>query len=136
METQKSEAHEIRTSQDIVGVRQAVRRCAVELGFNLVDQTKIVTATSELARNTLDYGGGGIATVETVRNGSRAGLRVSFIDEGPGIADITQALRDGFTSGSGMGLGLGGAKRLSNEFEIESEPGRGTRVTILRWKGL
>src|SRR6202167_1629615 len=136
METQKSEAHEIRTSQDIVGVRQAVRRCAVELGFNLVDQTKIVTATSELARNTLDYGGGGIATVETVRNGSRAGLRVSFIDEGPGIADITQALRDGFTSGSGMGLGVGGAKRLYNEVEIESEPGCGTPVTILRWKGL
>jgi serine/threonine-protein kinase RsbT len=89
-----------------------------------------------LARNTLDYGGGGVATVETVRNGSRAGLRITFEDEGPGIADITQALTDGFTTGGGMGLGLGGAKRLSNEFAIESEPGRGTRVTILRWKGL
>jgi serine/threonine-protein kinase RsbT len=136
MEAQKSETHEIRTSQDVVSVRQAVRRCAVELGFNLVDQTKIVTATSELARNTLDYGGGGVATVETVRNGSRAGLRITFEDEGPGIADIAQALRDGFTTGGGMGLGLGGAKRLSNEFDIESQPGRGTRVSILRWKGL
>jgi serine/threonine-protein kinase RsbT len=136
MEAQKSETHEIRTSQDVVSARQAVRRCAVELGFSLVDQTKIVTASSELARNTLDYGGGGVATVETVRNGSRAGLRITFEDEGPGIADITQALTDGFTTGGGMGLGLGGAKRLSNEFAIESEPGRGTRVTILRWKGL
>jgi serine/threonine-protein kinase RsbT len=135
MEVQKSEQYEIRTSQDIVGVRQAVRRCAVELGFNLVDQTKIVTASSELARNTLDYGGGGVATVNTLRNGARAGLRITFEDQGPGIADIAQALRDGFTSGSGMGLGLGGAKRLSHEFEIDSEPGRGTRVTIVRWKG-
>ena len=136
MEALKSETHEIRTSHDIVGVRQAVRRCAVELGFNLVDQTKIVTASSELARNTLDYGGGGVAIVETIRNGSRTGLRVSFKDDGPGIADIQQALKDGFTSGSGMGLGLGGAKRLSNEFEIDSAPGQGTRVTIVRWKGL
>jgi len=136
MEIQKSEAYEIRTSQDIVSVRQAVRRCAVEMGFNLVDQTKIVTASSELARNTLDYGGGGVATVETVLNGSRAGVRITFDDEGPGIADIEQALKDGFTSGSGMGLGLGGSKRLSHEFYIESEPGRGTRVSILRWKGL
>jgi serine/threonine-protein kinase RsbT len=136
MEAQKSETHEIRTSQDVVTVRQAVRRCAVDLGFNLVDQTKIVTATSELARNTLDYGGGGVATVETVQNGSRPGLRITFEDEGPGIADLAQALRDGFTTGGGMGLGLGGAKRLSNEFDIESQPGRGTRVSILRWKGL
>ena len=136
MEVQKSETHEIRTSQDVVSVRQAVRRCAVELGFNLVDQTKIVSASSELARNTLDYGGGGIATVDVVRNGSRSGLRVTFEDEGPGIADLAQALRDGFTTGGGMGLGLGGAKRLSNEFEIDSVVGRGTRVAILRWKGL
>jgi serine/threonine-protein kinase RsbT len=136
MEAQKSETHEIRTSQDVVTVRQEVRRCAVDLGFNLVDQTKIVTATSELARNTLDYGGGGVATVETVQNGSRPGLRITFEDEGPGIADLAQALRDGFTTGGGMGLGLGGAKRLSNEFDIESQPGRGTRVSILRWKGL
>jgi len=136
MEAQQSEMHEIRTSQDIVSVRQAVRRCAVEIGFNLVDQTKIVTASSELARNTLDHGGGGTATVETVQNGSRSGLRVVFEDWGPGIPDIAQALTDGFTSGSGMGLGLGGAKRLSNEFDIESAPGKGTRVTILRWRGL
>lgn len=136
MEVLKSETYEIRASQDVVGVRQAVRRCAVEQGFNLVDQTKIVTASSELARNTLDYGGGGVATVEPVRNGSRAGLRVTFADDGPGIADIEQALKDGFTTGGGMGLGLGGAKRLSDEFTIESELGRGTRITILRWKGL
>jgi serine/threonine-protein kinase RsbT len=136
MEAQKSETHEIRTSQDVVSVRQAVRRLAVEMGFNLVDQTKIVTASSELARNTLDYGGGGSATIQSVRNGSRPGLRIVFEDEGPGIPDIALALKDGFTSGSGMGLGLGGAKRLSSEFEIDSEPGRGTRVSILRWKGL
>ena len=136
MEVQKSETHEIRSSEDVVSVRQAVRRYAVEIGFNLVDQTKIVTASSELARNTLDYGGGGMATVEVVRNGSRTGVRIRFEDEGPGIANIEQALKDGFTSGSGMGLGLGGSKRLSHEFEIDSAPGNGTRVTILRWKGL
>ncbi len=136
MEVQTSETYEIRSSEDVVSVRQAVRRCAVETGFNLVDQTKIVTASSELARNTLDYGGGGTATIEIVQNGSRRGVRVRFEDEGPGIADIEQALKDGFTSGSGMGLGLGGSKRLSHEFDIDSEPGKGTRVTILRWKGL
>ncbi len=136
MEVQKSEMHEIRTSQDIVSVRQAVRRCAVGLGFNLVDQTKIVTASSELGRNTLDYGGGGTAMLEVVQNGTRAGLRITFTDEGPGIPDLQLALKDGFTTGGGMGLGLGGAKRLSNEFEIESRPGHGTRVAILRWKGL
>jgi serine/threonine-protein kinase RsbT len=136
MEALKTETHEIRTSQDVVSVRQAVRRFAVEQGFNLVDQTKIVTASSELARNTLDYGGGGMAQVETLRNGSRTGLRITFTDEGPGIPDIALALKDGFTTGGGMGLGLGGAKRLSSEFEIESQPGLGTRVSILRWKGL
>jgi serine/threonine-protein kinase RsbT len=136
VEVQKSETHEIRTSHDVVSVRQAVRRFAVELAFNLVDQTKIVTASSELARNTLDYGGGGVAALEVVQNGSRAGLRVTFTDEGPGIPDVQQALKDGFTTGGGMGLGLGGAKRLSNEFEIDSRPGHGTRVAILRWKGL
>jgi serine/threonine-protein kinase RsbT len=136
VEVQKSEMHEIRTSQDIVSVRQAVRRCAVGLGFNLVDQTKIVTASSELGRNTLDYGGGGTAMLEVVQNGTRAGLRITFTDEGPGIPDLQLALKDGFTTGGGMGLGLGGAKRLSNEFEIESRPGHGTRVAILRWKGL
>ena len=132
---QKSESIAIRTSEDVVVVRQAVRKRAVELGFGLTDQTKIVTASSELARNTLDHGGGGAAMVEVVENGTRRGLRLVFEDQGPGIPDVDQALRDGFTTGTGMGLGLGGAKRLSHEFGIESAPGRGTRVSILRWKG-
>lgn len=136
MEVQASEELEIRSPEDVVAVRQAVRRCAVQLGFNLIDQTKIVTASSELARNTLDYGGGGTSTVQVVLNGVRRGLRVRFEDQGPGIPDLQLALKDGYTTGAGLGLGLGGAKRLCHEFEIDSEPGRGTRVTILRWKGL
>lgn len=136
MEARSSDTYQIRSGEDVVLVRQAVRRRAVEMGFNLIDQTKIVTASSELARNTLDYGGGGVAILDVVQNGTRSGLRIAFEDEGPGISDVQQALKDGFTTGSGMGLGLGGAKRLSHEFEIQSEPGRGTRVTILRWKGL
>jgi serine/threonine-protein kinase RsbT len=135
MDALKAETHEIRSSEDVVHIRQAVRKYAVEQGFNLVDQTKIVTASSELARNTFLHGGGGTAIVEAVRNGSRSGVRVTFADEGPGIASISQAMTDGFTSGGGLGLGLGGAKRLSHEFAIESQSGRGTRVTILRWKG-
>ena len=130
----KSESFPIRTSEDVVKVRQAVRTHAVSLGFNLVDQTKLVTASSELARNTLDYGGGGAAQLEVLENDRRAGLRVVFDDQGPGILDIHQALTDGYTSGGGLGLGLGGAKRLSHEFEISSKPGMGTRVSILRWK--
>jgi serine/threonine-protein kinase RsbT len=130
----KSESLPIRTSEDIVIVRQAVRNRAVSLGFNLVDQTKLVTASSELARNTLEYGGGGAAQLEVIENDKRAGLRVIFNDQGPGIPDINQALTDGYTSGGGLGLGLGGAKRLSHEFEISSKPGAGTRVSILRWK--
>lgn len=129
-----TESMDIRVSDDIVRVRQAVRTRTVSLGFGLVDQTKVVTASSELARNTLDYGGGGIVRLETVANGTRSGLRITFEDQGPGIANIDQALSDGFTSGNGMGLGLGGAKRLSDEFEIWSKPGEGTRVSILRWK--
>jgi len=136
MRVQKSEVHQIQASEDVVLVRQAVRRCAIQLGFNLVDQTKIVTASSELARNTLDYGGGGRAYVETVENNTRTGLRLVFEDQGPGIPDIEMALKDGFTTGSGMGLGLGGAKRLSHEFEIKSDVGQGTRVSIVRWKGV
>lgn len=136
MQVRTSEALDIQASEDIVIVRQAVRQRAVELGFNLVDQTKIVTASSELARNTLMYGGGGRLLMETVENGTRSGLRLIFEDEGPGIPDIGQALKDGFSSGNGLGLGLGGAKRLSHEFEVQSELGRGTRVTIVRWKGL
>ncbi len=124
----------ITTGDDVVRVRQEVRTQAVAAGFSLVDQTKIITAASELARNTLDYGGGGTATVELLRQSARRGVRITFEDQGPGIPSIDQALADGFTTGKGMGLGLGGAKRLSNEFAISSEVGRGTRVTITRWK--
>jgi serine/threonine-protein kinase RsbT len=134
MPTTKTERLEIKISDDVVRVRQLTRTLAVEVGLSLVDQTKIVTASSELARNTLDYGGGGVVTVEIVEQGGRRGLRLVFDDKGPGIADIEQAMKDGFTSGKGMGLGLGGAKRLSNEFSIESKPGVGTKVSIARWK--
>ena len=123
----------VRSSNDIVVVRQVVRMRAVEIGFNLVEQTKIVTAASELARNTIDHGGGGSARLQSLRNGGR-GLRLTFEDKGPGIPDIELALKDGYTTGGGLGLGLSGARRLSNEFEIQSRPGEGTRVTITRWK--
>jgi serine/threonine-protein kinase RsbT len=134
MPTVRREMHEIRSSDDVVRVRQQVRACAMEAGLSLVDQTKIITAASELARNTLDYGGGGSAVIELVREDLRTGVRLIFEDSGPGIADIERAMQDGFTTGSGLGLGLGGAKRLSNEFSIYSEPGEGTRITIARWK--
>jgi serine/threonine-protein kinase RsbT len=134
MATTRSSTLKVRSSDDVVRVRQQVRAQAVEMGLSLVDQTKIVTAASELARNTLDYGGGGIALIESLDEGARRGLRLTFEDHGPGIADIALALKDGFTSGAGLGLGLGGAKRLSNEFAIESRVGVGTKVTIARWK--
>jgi serine/threonine-protein kinase RsbT len=124
----------IRSSEDIVRVRQAVRENAVAQGLSLVDQTKLVTAASELARNTLDYGRGGDVEVAQVRNGARRGVRLIFVDQGPGIADIALALKDGYTSGRGLGLGLGGAKRLSSEFAIDSQPGLGTRIEITRWR--
>jgi serine/threonine-protein kinase RsbT len=124
----------IRESSDVVRVRGEVRRLAISLGLGIVDQTKIVTAASELARNTLDYGGGGEARLEVVAGNGRQGLRIVFEDQGPGIADIAQAMTDGYTSGHGLGLGLSGAKRLSNEFEIASVIGEGTRVVITRWK--
>lgn len=124
----------VRASDDVVRVRQEVRLRAIEAGFGLVDQTKIVTAASELARNTLDYGGGGVARIEVVQQGARIGLRLTFEDEGPGIPDIEIAMRDGYTTGGGLGLGLSGAKRLSSEFDIHSVLGGGTRVTIARWK--
>ena len=124
----------LKTSTDVVLARQRVRQWSVDLKFSLVDQTKLVTAASELARNALDHGQGGSMTVELLSNGSRAGLRLVFEDEGPGIADIDQALKDGFSTGSGMGLGLGGSKRLVNEFSIESEVGKGTRVAVIRWR--
>jgi len=120
--------------EHIVIVRQTVRQRAVELGFSLVDQTKLVTAASELARNTIQHGGGGTARIETVNDGLRRGLRLTFEDRGPGIADIALAMKDGYTTAGGLGLGLSGAKRLSNEFAITSAIGEGTRVTITRWK--
>jgi serine/threonine-protein kinase RsbT len=124
----------VRSDEDVVGVRRAVREWAIAAGFSLVDQTKMITAASELARNALDYGGGGTVRIEALNDGARRGLRLVFEDQGPGIADIDQALRDGFTSGGGLGLGLGGARRLVNDFEIQSKPGEGTRVAITRWK--
>ena len=132
----RNETHPIRTSEDIVRVRQVVRAWAVDLGFSLVDQTKIVTAASELARNTMTYGGGGTVTLEVLAEGGRGGLRIIFEDQGPGIADLDLAMKDGYTTGGGLGLGLSGAKRLSNDFEIRSAPGEGTYIAITRWKGL
>jgi serine/threonine-protein kinase RsbT len=131
---EKHETMAVRTSDDVVLVRQAVRARAIEAGFGIVDQTKLVTAASEIARNTVDYGGGGVLCIEMVREGARRGVQLTFSDNGPGIADIAAALTDGYTTGSGLGLGLGGAKRLSNEFSIQSAPGNGTTVTLARWK--
>ncbi len=122
------------STEDVVLVRQAVRRWASDMGFSLVDQTKLVTAASELARNAVTYGGGGGAGLEMVASGRRQGLKVTFEDNGPGIADIGQAMKDGFTTGAGLGLGLGGAKRLTDEFGIESKPGQGTKVWFIRWR--
>ncbi|MES2788524.1 MAG: anti-sigma regulatory factor [Planctomycetota bacterium] len=130
----KSDEMPIRSEQDIVLARQAVRKMTQDLKFSIVDQTKFITAASELARNTLIYGGGGDLRLDVVEEGMRKGARLTFKDEGPGIPDMAQAMTDGWTSGNGMGLGLSGSKRLVNEFDIESAPGKGTRVTITRWK--
>ncbi len=132
--TTKNERAEIRSSDDVVRVRQMVRTMALDAGLSLVDQTKIITAASELARNTLDYGGGGFVLAELAEALGRRGLRLTFEDHGPGIPDIDAALKDGFTTGKGMGLGLGGARRLSNEFSIQSKLGEGTKIVIARWK--
>ena len=129
-----SDRRAIQSSDDVVGIRQTVRQRAVELGFSLIDQTKIVTAASELARNTVQYGGGGHVVVEAIEEGGRRGLRLTFEDRGPGIADIDLAMRDGYSSGGGLGLGLSGARRLSNEFHIDTRPGEGTSITIVRWR--
>lgn len=134
MTVQLSDHRIVQTAEDVVSVRQAVRQRAVELGFNLVEQTKMVTAASELARNTLQYGGGGRVTIEAVERLGRRGLRLTFDDDGPGMADVELAMRDGYTTGNGLGLGLGGARRLSDDFHIQSAPGKGTRVTITRWR--
>jgi serine/threonine-protein kinase RsbT len=130
----RSETLQVRTSQDIVVVRQTVRAWAVTQGLSIVDQTKIVTAASELARNTVEYGGGGSVLLEAIQEGVRKGIRLTFEDRGPGIPDIALAISDGYTTGGGMGLGLGGSKRLVNEFDIWSRPGEGTRVTVTRWR--
>jgi serine/threonine-protein kinase RsbT len=132
----KDETAPIRASDDVVKVRRIVRDWAVSLGFSLVDQTKIVTAASELARNVIDYGGGGDVRIEALNNDKRRGLRLTFSDEGPGIVNMEEAMKDGFTTGGGLGLGLGGAKRLVNEFLIDSRPGRGTTVIVVRWNNL
>jgi len=134
MPRESPETVEIRASSDVVAVRQMTREYADLLGLSLVDQTKLVTAASEIARNTLDYGGGGTARLEVLENGGRRGVRLTFEDHGPGIPDIAQALKDGFSTANGLGLGLGGARRLVNEFFIECPPQGGTRVTIVRWK--
>ncbi|HVY71091.1 MAG TPA: anti-sigma regulatory factor [Verrucomicrobiae bacterium] len=134
MQVSKAETLPVRAESDIVQARQAVRKWATELAFPLVDQTKIITAASELARNTLVYGKGGEMLMESLRDGARKGLRLTFIDHGPGIADLQLALTDGYTTGGGLGLGLSGAKRLSNDFHIESKPGVGTKVMIARWR--
>ncbi len=125
---------EVRTGDDVVGVRRRVREWSITAGLGLVDQTKIVTAASELARNLIDYGGGGTMHIEQLNDGPRRGVRMVFEDHGPGIPDVEQALRDGYTTGNGLGLGLGGARRLASEFAIDSRPGEGTRVTISRWR--
>jgi serine/threonine-protein kinase RsbT len=130
----RSDSFPVRSSDDVVNIRRHVRSWAIEEGFSLVDQTKLVTAASELARNMLNYASGGDVKIEALFNGMRRGLRITFEDHGPGIPDIDLAMKDGYTTGGGLGLGLSGAKRLSNEFEIISRPGEGTRVTIVRWK--
>lgn len=132
----KSQAYSIELESDIVIVRQIVRKWAVENGFNLIDQTKIITAASELARNTVIHGKGGQVTIELLQKGGRKGLRLIFEDRGPGIEDINLALQDHFSTGVGLGLGLGGAKRLSNEFSIQSQVNQGTTVSIIRWNSL
>jgi serine/threonine-protein kinase RsbT len=128
------QVQEIVTDDDVVRVRQLVRAAAVATKLTLVDQTKLVTAASELARNTLVHGGGGRAEVEPVSNGSRRGIRIRFVDEGPGIADIDRALTDGYSSGGGLGLGLSGARRLMDEFQLTTAPGAGTTVTAVKWE--
>ncbi|HWR54462.1 MAG TPA: anti-sigma regulatory factor [Bryobacteraceae bacterium] len=134
MAIRKAQTLPVRSSEDLLQVRQTVRTWAAEVGFNLVEQTKLITAASELARNTVIHGGGGSILAEIIDDGGRSGVRLTFEDRGPGIADLNLALKDGYSTGGGLGLGLGGAKRLSNEFYIYSKLGEGTRITITRWK--
>ena len=130
----KRETLEISSEEDIVRIRHNTRTLALEIGLGLVEQTKVVTAASELARNTYKFGGGGTVIMELIRQGARVGLRLTFEDQGPGIPDLEAAMSDGYSTGNGLGLGLSGSKRLVNEFEIFSEPGRGTRVSVTKWK--
>lgn len=134
MPVESSETISVARSDDVVRVRQVVRTKAVASGFSLVDQTKIITAASEIARNTVDYGGGGTLQIEMLREGTRRGLRLTFADQGPGIEDLERAMTDGYTTGNGLGLGMSGAKRLSNEFHVKSTVGQGTIVTLARWR--
>lgn len=134
MNVERTETVNVRASEDVVRVRQVVRTRAIEIGLSLVDQTRIITAASEIARNTLDYGGGGEAEIQIVVSGMRKGIRLIFSDKGPGISDLSRALEDGYTTGGGMGLGMSGAKRLSHEFDVRSAVGEGTTVTLVRWK--
>jgi serine/threonine-protein kinase RsbT len=134
MPSRKTETLPLASASDIVAARQTVRQWASEMKFSLVDQTKIVTAASELSRNTLQHGGGGTMIIAIDEGGIRQGLRLTFEDKGPGIADVEQAMRDGYTTTNGMGLGLGGSKRLMSQFEIETKVGEGTRVTVTKWK--
>lgn len=124
----------LRADEDVVRMRQVLRECLVSIGFSLIEQTKLITAASELGRNTLRYGGGGEAHIEKVTDGGRRGVILSFIDQGPGIEDVSLALTDGYTTGNGMGLGLGGARRLADDFELTTAPGQGTTVRIAKWK--
>ena len=134
MPVEGSETMSVVSSDDVVRVRQTVRSNAVKVGFSLVDQTKIVTAASEIARNTVDYGGGGTLLIELLREGPRRGLKLTFTDQGPGIVDLDRAMTDGYTTANGLGLGLSGAKRLCNEFTVKSTPGTGTIVILARWR--
>ena len=133
VDVESETSHAIASDADVVLVRQAVRTLAVDAKLTLVDQTKLVTAASELARNTLVYGGGGTVTVELIRAGLRRGVRAAFVDRGPGISDVSLALTDGWTSGTGMGLGLSGAKRLVDDFDLQTTSGEGTVVRIVKW---
>jgi serine/threonine-protein kinase RsbT len=134
VQVERTNTLEVRTPEDVVRVRQEVRNRTAAVGFSLVDQTKFVTAASEIARNTIDHGGGGLARVETIIAGGRRGVRLIFEDQGPGIADIKLAMQDGYSSAGGLGMGMPGSKRLSNEFYVESTLGQGTKVTLVRWK--
>jgi serine/threonine-protein kinase RsbT len=134
VQAERSSTLEVRTSEDVVRVRQEVRNRTAAMGFSLVDQTKFVTAASEIARNTIDHGEGGTVRIEVVAAPGKKGVRLVFEDQGPGIADIKLAMQDGYTTGGGLGMGMPGSKRLSNEFYVESAPGKGTKVTLVRWK--